>query len=209
MAPLSPPASDRARKKGPSVISDACKAMQCGDIAGNSRALTSWVSMLRRCIDPTLAAWGSYGGRGITVCERWSSFEHFLSDMGPRPVNRSLDRINNAGNYEPSNCRWATAQQQARNTRRNVKLGNGMFATDAAAATGLTESTISRRIKKGLKQSEILDSRPRRATKLDRDEVKAIRALIASGLLDGSIAPQFSVSRMTISSIRRGVTWRQ
>jgi hypothetical protein len=81
---------------------------------------TSWAGVKSRCFNQKEKAYPNYGGRGITVCERWrNSFENFLADMGPRPSQKhSVDRIDVNGNYEPSNCRWATATQQARN--RNV-----------------------------------------------------------------------------------------
>lgn len=78
----------------------------------------SWHAMHTRCRNVKQDSWKYYGARGVTICERWYSFENFLADMGERPNGLSLDRIDPYGNYEPSNCRWATASEQSRNTRR-------------------------------------------------------------------------------------------
>jgi len=112
----------------------------------------SWAAMLQRCLNPKDASYHRYGGRGITVCKRWLKLENFLSDMGKRGDGLSLDRINNNGNYEPGNCRWATTKQQHANTRANRHIsfnGKTMPVGHWASYLGINSRTLIKRLNAG------------------------------------------------------------
>lgn len=113
----------------------------------------TWSNMMSRCFNPYVSSFSIYGGRGITVCERWkNSFENFLEDMGEKPKGKSIERIDSNGNYEPGNCRWATAKEQSNNTSRNVFLTfNGKTQTIAqwAEEIGMSKSTLLHRVDRG------------------------------------------------------------
>lgn len=88
----------------------------------------AWRAMISRCTNPNVPAFKNYGGRGISVCERWMKFEHFYADVGAKPsANLDLDRINNDGNYEPGNVRWTTRSINIKNTRPRSRSPLGRF----------------------------------------------------------------------------------
>lgn len=131
--------------------------------AGNrSPEFEAWSSLIARCTNPNKRNYHRYGGRGITVCERWSSsFENFYNDMGPRPSpDHSIDRFpNNDGNYEPGNCRWATREENARN-KSNLHLlthaGRTLCTAEWTEITGIPANTIRQRKALGWSDEEAL-----------------------------------------------------
>lgn len=127
--------------------------------ATSSRTYKSWRSMRERCNNPAAPNYAIYGGRGITVCERWQQFENFLADMGARPEGKSIDRIDNNKGYSPDNCRWATPLEQQSNTRKAhlVTFGGETHTIgEWARKLGMHRSTLGRRLSRGLPLSEAL-----------------------------------------------------
>lgn len=116
-----------------------------------TKEYAAWRSMLERCRTPTHHAWKDYGGRGITVCERWMRFEEFIADMGPRPSSKhSLDRIKNDEGYGPDNCRWATRREQALNRRNTMTItfkGETRTVCDWEDILGFPRAIIYTRLK--------------------------------------------------------------
>lgn len=112
-----------------------------------------WCRMRVRCNSTDARDYHRYGGRGIKVCARWNSYQNFLEDMGRRPSpNHEIDRIDNNGDYEPLNCRWATKVIQARNRRSNRKLtinGETRLLVEWSEISGAEPTTITRRLKLG------------------------------------------------------------
>jgi hypothetical protein len=124
---------------------------------------TIWAKMKDRCENTKSDNYERYGGRGIRVCQRWSkSFVHFLSDVGPRPsLNQTLDRIDNNGNYEPGNVRWATRSQQQRNRRNNATVtinGAQRMLIDVAKEFSINIETLRRRLRRGMSPEEAVSA---------------------------------------------------
>ncbi|WP_159392812.1 hypothetical protein [Methylobacterium sp. C1] len=137
-----------------------------------------WRHMIQRCTDPEDAAYCNYGARGICVCERWAaSVDNFIADMGLRPSSdHSLERVNNDGNYEPGNCRWATWSEQMRNTRANRFVdhnGEHMLLLDACEQAPVSTATVRQRLVAGWD--------PHRALTTPRDESKVRERSVRAG----------------------------
>lgn len=116
----------------------------------NTPTHRSWASMIQRCRNKKSRIYKYYGGRGIIVCKRWNKFENFYKDMGLRPNNTSLDRINNNGNYNAKNCRWASREEQRNNTRNNIYYtykNKKMTLTQIAKELCVLRERLHRRIR--------------------------------------------------------------
>ena len=163
----------------------------------------SWSHMILRCYSPTLKSYPNYGGRGITVCDRWrTSFTDFLADMGPRPGERySIDRIDVNGNYEPGNCRWAPLSEQRRNSRDTVFVQYGdrrVKLADLADELGVKLETLRSRLvigwpiekaieqpktKPGRKPKSVVEAVPLPSAIKTGDEITRPRGAVAYGSL--------------------------
>lgn len=112
----------------------------------------SWMAMRARCFNPRAKGYEHYGGRGITICARWDSFENFLADMRERPAGMTIERIDNNGNYEPTNCRWATRAEQSLNTSQNHYLtyqGETLLISEWAKRLGVKTYVLCHRVAQG------------------------------------------------------------
>lgn len=132
----------------------------------NTSENKAWKEMKERCYNPNNSSYHRYGGRGIIVCEEWkNSFEKFYLDMGDKPGKEySIERINNDGNYEPGNCRWATRKEQSRNRRSNKNIefnGEIKILTEWAELIGISPSLISQRIRNNWTMDQIFGYEPR------------------------------------------------
>lgn len=185
-----------------------------------------WTGIKTRCYDTKSVAYPWYGKRGITMCDRWhESFENFLSDMGLPPSNKhSIDRIDNDGNYEPGNCRWATKIEQGRNTRRKRMVrafgdekGLSEWLEDPRCA--VAQSALIGRLDKGWPAEKAIASPPgtRLAptgrwdkayhVKLTWAGVREIRRRAAAGECGAHIAKDFGISKTTSSKVIKGTIW--
>jgi len=112
-----------------------------------------WQNMKDRCLNPRSKDYANYGGRGVSVCEKWLTFEGFFEDMGNRPsLEHSLDRIDNDGHYSKENCHWATQRQQHRNKRTNKIIefnGESLCAIEWAERLSMPDSTLHSRLDRG------------------------------------------------------------
>lgn len=131
------------------------KTLMCGSMNKGSckvpggyaqQTYRSWAAMIQRCTNPNTKNYVNYGGRGIEICDRWRNFYFFWLDMGERPIKHQLDRLDNAGMYEPTNCRWVTQTANLRNTRRTIHVtlgGRKMCLSEACRILSLHLTTVT------------------------------------------------------------------
>ncbi len=159
---FSPSKSERVEvgKPGSVLQGESFNSMKHGHaLAGNfSPEYTVWASMKTRCLNPNTLHYKNYGGRGITVCDRWMQFENFLADMGERPRGMTIHRKDNDKGYFLENCVWATAAEQSRATRANRLItarGKTQCVTDWALELGIPKETLYHRLNKGLSGEDV------------------------------------------------------
>lgn len=143
-----------------------------------------WCDMRKRCMNPKQVHFHRYGGRGISVCKRWEVFENFYKDMGDPPIGMKLDRIDNNGNYTPSNCRWATQMEQQNNRSTNRLIayrGETKTISQWARETGVKAGTIHWRLKSNILVKDLF-SKERLKLRIDQTKRKGVRILEYKGV---------------------------
>lgn len=170
-----------------------------------------WAAMKRRCNNPNVKDYPNYGGRGIKVCDRWNDFDAFYADMGSRPEGGMIERINNDGNYEPGNVRWATRADQA-NNKRNSRLMSCNGKTQTVAQwcheLGLSVGAIHQRLKNGWSEERALSvtSQAESLKKLGMDAALQIRAEYPAKSI-GQLAKEYGVDWRSIRNVVEGRTY--
>ncbi len=180
---------------------------------GRTAEYTIWKTMVQRCTDSNCEAYKYYGGRGITVCQRWlDSLPAFIEDMGRRPSSKhSIDRIDVNGNYEPSNCRWATATEQGRNKRNNVRYefeGEMLILPEISERVGVDARLLGLRLNRydvPMNEAVVPGNRIRKLTEAD---VTVIKQRLRNGERVSVIAKDYNVGAGTISHIKVGRQWK-
>ena len=193
-----------------------------------SPTYNSWDNMIGRCYRSSQPDYDSYGGRGITVCQRWrDSFHNFLSDMGVRPEGMTLDRLKVDGNYEPGNCVWSTNKTQQNNKRNSIRIPLGdrtLTVEEFSAETGITEAIIRNRIYAKVPLNELQHGKPKRLSQplqphkrdVEREQARKYKAAVKAAILSAhvdhplksyeALAKEFGVSPATVRNYVLGIT---
>lgn len=189
----------------------------------SNKVRIAWYNMLKRCENPKNKSYRYYGGRGIQVCNRWKDFKNFLEDMGEPPFGHgwSIDRIDNDGNYEPGNVRWATIAQQNDNKQQSVRITiDGVTRTPrgwvTAGVANVTVRTIADRIRHGMDPAAAVTTSMRTGmgsahhrSKLTTRKVVQLREMFRQGASKGALARKFGVCHKTVRQIVAREIWKQ
>jgi len=164
---------------------------------------SSWHNMIQRCTNVNSQSYSYYGGRGITVCDKWLTFEGFYEDMGDRPLNKSLDRKNNNGNYCKDNCKWSTREEQMNNVRTNMNLtfkGKTQSFSMWAKEFNINKSTLKERIL--TRKWTIEKALTAEVKKMKQFDEKLFIEKHSNGLGDSELCKIFKVTAKTIRKYR-------